>query len=320
MGNAAQAAWYGKHPAWSDYVPDSHQPPDGEPLRDWVKQGRDYLARTDPKGAERGESFYLFAPKETDLLFCGVLAPSSDGGKPPRIFPLTIYVPLVRRRYRRAYPLLPAYAAQAWDEMRLAQQKCLASDKAAEVERILGGLAPAIPAAGWGAWRRFRRDVSTVGAADFVGTLHPAGAGPALDLLARLAESIAPFRDSRLGPPTLAFDLPVSSVLKTAAYQTAFWLRVCESGLGRQAGQPSFFMHASQDGRRLSLFLRQPDPADYARVLAGVGDPGTVHRLDAEGLPVHAALRSGAEAIVNGSKSVSDLFKARWDRLLRGAR
>jgi type VI secretion system ImpM family protein len=319
MGSETRVAWYGKHPAWSDYVPDSHQPASAEKLRDWIKQGRDHLARSAPKAEERGDCYYLLAPAEGDQIFCGVIGPSSDGGVPPRVFPFTLYVPLARRRYRRAYPLLPAYAAQAWEEMRAAHQRCLATRSGGEVERILNDLAPEVPAAGWGAWRRFRRDVSVVKAADFVATLHPGGQESGISLLARMAESLAPFHDGRLGPPELGFDLPVSSVLKTAAYQTAFWLRFCESALGR-VSDPDFFLRPTADGRRLSLFLREPNPADYALALAGVGDQDRIHRLDGTGPPVAEALLAAAREIVGRARSVADLFTGRWDRLVRVAR
>ncbi len=320
MAAATRAEWYGKHRAWADYVPDSHQPAHSGRLRDWIKQGRDHLTRTSPRAEERGGCMFLLAPPGDERLFCGVLGPSADGGKPPRQFPLAIYVPLERRRYRRVYPLLPAYAARAWEEMRAAQQRCLASGAAREVEEILAGLAPEIPSAGWGAWRRFRRDVSTVSAADFLATLHPQGAQAAVDLIARLAESLAPFRNGRLGEPELAFDIPASAVLKTAAYQAAFWLRLCESSLGELAGQPSLFLRPGAEGRRLSLFLREPAAADYALALVGEGDGERLHRLDAAETAIGEPIREAVRAAAREARSVADLFRCRWDRVLRETR
>lgn len=215
----SRVAWFGKHPAWCDFIPGFDEPPSAVTLRDWVKQGRDYLHKQAHNSAERATCLYLLSLRRDEQVYCGVIGPSRDGGQPPRLFPLTIYVPLARRRYRRAYPLLPAYASRAWEEMRAAHQRCLAHDQGADVQRILTDLTASIPAAGWGAWRRFRKDVSTVKAADFLATLHPAGDGAATDLIARLAEAIAPFRDGRLGSPSVAFELPGAGALRTAAYR-----------------------------------------------------------------------------------------------------
>ncbi len=312
-----RVAWFGKHPAWRDFMPQFENPAAAQPLRDWVKSGRDFLHKLAPAGDELSGCLYLLSLRHDKLTYCGVIGPSRDGGEPARRFPLTIYVPLARRRYRRAYALLPAYAAHAWEEMRVAQQKCLAHDDGTEVQRVLDGVAVSIPAAGWGAWRRFRRDVATVGSADFLATLHPDGDGAAVDLIARMAGAIAPFRDGRLGPPALAFELPVSEGLKTAAYQAAFWLHFCESGLGKLAGEPSIFLRPSPGGRRLVLFLREPEPADYALVLAGLGDDQKIHRFDG-GAPLPAeALRAAAGEAAGNARSVADLFACRWDRLLR---
>ena len=316
-----QVAWFGKHPAWPDFMPHFEHPPTAKPLRDWVKNGRHLVERIAPKTEERGAWLYLLSLGGDSLLYCGVIGPSRDASTNPiRIFPLTIYVPLLRRRYRRAYPLLPAYAVQAWDEMRAAYQKAMAHGEESGVLRVLKDSAPSIPAAGWGAWRRFRHDVSSVGSSDFLATLHPEGKEKAIDLIARLAEAVAPFRDGRLGPPTLAFDLPGSGVLKTAAYQAAFWLRLCESILGRHAGEPSLFLQPSQDGRRLGLFLREPSQADYAFLLTGIGEGGTMHRPDGEGGPLPQGLRSATEELVERTRSVADLFSCRWDRLVQEIR
>ena len=312
-----RVAWFGKHPAWRDYIPQFEEPAAAQPLRDWVKSGRDFLHKLAPAGDERGGCLYLLSLRADELTYCGVIGPSRDGGQPARRFPLTIYVPLARRRYRRAYALLPAYAVSAWEEMRVVQQKCLASDDGAVVRKFLDDVAPAIPAAGWGAWRRFRRDVSAVGSADFLASLHPGGDGAAVDLIAWMAGAIAPFRDGRLGPPTLAFELPSSEGLKTAAYQAAFWLNFCESSLGKVAGKPSLFLRPSSEGRRLILFLREPEASDYATVLAGLGEEQKIHRFDAGGPVPAEALRAAAGEVVSKAKNVSDLFSCRWDRLLR---
>jgi type VI secretion system ImpM family protein len=318
MALEATVAWYGKHPAWNDYVTGSFHPPAAEPLRAWLKRGRDHLEKAAPGTPERGETCYVLTPPGEDRMYCGVLAPSRDGGQPRRVFPFTVFLPLPRRRYRRAYPLVPAYASPAWEEMRTALRSCLAHERAAEVERVLNGLAPEIPAAGWGSWRRFRKDVAAVTAADFLDTLHPGGREAAIDLIARALEALAPFCGGRLGRATLAFDLPVSGVLKTAAYQTAFWLRLCEAVLGRDAGGPDFFLIAAGAGRRLVLFLREPGPTDYALALAGVGDGGRIQHLDAAGLPGPPAPRAAVAALLEGPRRVADLFSLRWDRALRG--
>ena len=314
----AGVAWFGKHPAWRDFMPRFEEPAAAQPLRDWVKSGRDLLHKLAPSGDEYGGCLYLLSLPQDELAYCGVIGPSRDGGQPPRRFPLTLYVPLARRRYRRAYALLPAYAVQAWEEMRLVQQKCLARDDGEEVQRLLNEVALSIPAAGWGAWRRFRRDVSSVGSADFLSTLHPGGNGAAVDLVARMAGAIEPFRDGRLGPPTLAFDLTAAEGLKTAAYQAAFWMHFCASILGRRAGSPSVFFRPSSEGRRLILFLREPEPSDYALVLAGLGDGQKIHRFDA-GAPPAETLRAAADEAVGKARTVADLFRYRWGRLLRAA-
>ena len=316
-----QLAWFGKHPAWGDFMPQFENPPSAKPLRDWVENGRRQVEKLAPKTEERGAWLYLLSLGGDSLLYCGVIGPSRDGSTNPiRIFPLTIFVPLARRRYRRAYPLLPAYAVQAWDEMRAVYQKAMAHGEESGVLRVLGELTPSIPAAGWGAWRRFRHDVSSVGSSDFLATLHPEGKDKAIDLIASLAEAMGPFRDGRLGPPTLAFDLPGSGVLKTAAYQASFWLRLCESVLGRHAVEPSLFLQPAQDGRRLGLFLREPNPADYAFLLTGLGAAGTTPRPAGAGGPPPEGMRAAVEALVEKTRSVADLFSCRWDRLVQDVR
>src|SRR3989449_8688162 len=229
----SRVAWFGKHPAWRDYIPQFEEPAAAQPLRDWVKSGRDLLHKLAPAGDERGGCLYLLSLRSDELTYCGVIGPSRDGGQPARRFPLTIYVPLAGRRYRRAYALLPAYAVQAWEEMRVVQQKCLASDDGPAVRKFLDDVAPSIPAAGWGAWRRFRRDVSAVGSADFLASLHPGGDGAAGGLLAWVAGAVAPFRDGRPGAPTPAFGVPPSGGAKSAPPPAAVWRDFCGASVGQ---------------------------------------------------------------------------------------
>lgn len=273
---SSPVGFFGKLPAYPDFVRKNAGGPLARALDNWVQEG---VAQMNVQGDEgwkerfdagSGKNF-LYHTDDPSRILVGVLMPSRDQGG--RRYPFSLFANAGSGRNGQHVHLLPeAYAVFLQAATRLLADPARAvgelnSGKAA-------GLATVLPQNLYDFDRRYKQYIELKKMADFWSETIGGPVEPTKYLLMRnLLSTLAPLRGKDVRKFELCLALPVSATFAARGFQIAVYLAMCRRMLGQPVNSlVGFWDTAPTVGRtRLYLFFRPPGP----RYLFSLFDPAS---------------------------------------------
>ncbi len=262
---SSPVGFFGKLPAYPDFVRKNAGGALARALDDWVHEG---VAQMNVQGGEDwrtrfdagvGKNF-LYHTDDPSKILIGIYVPSRDMGG--RRYPFSLFANAASGRNGQLVHLLP----EAYAVFLQAAGRLLANlDHAAGELRSgkVSGLATVLPQNLYEFDRRFQRYLELKKMSDFWSETIGSFTDPAKYLLMRnLLSALTPLRGKDIRKFELCLALPLSKQPAEQGFQIAIYLALCRRILGQPVNSIVAFWDMRQVGGRvrLYLFFRPPGP------------------------------------------------------------
>lgn len=270
----SQIGFFGKLPAYPDFVRQNAGGPLARALDNWIHEGvaqmnvqggSDWQARFDAASPKN----FVYHTDDPSKLLVGVFAPSRD--KSGRRYPFSLFANASPGKNGRHVHLIPeAYSVFLKATARLLNNL---DTVAAELRSgKVSGFATTLPQNLFEYDRRFSRLLELQKTADFWSETIGDFSNPAKYLVMKnLLSTLVPLRGKDLRKFELCLALPLSAYPAAQGFQITIWLMLCRGVLKHLVNSMVAFWDARQDEKpaRLYLFFRSPGP----RYLSSLVDP-----------------------------------------------
>jgi len=266
--------FFGKLPAYPDFVRQNAGGPLARALDDWIHEG---VAQMNIQGGEEfknkfdgaGAMNFLFHVDDPSKYLIGVFAPSRD--KSGRRYLFSLFANTSPGKSGQHVHLL----AEAYSVFLKATNRLIG-----DLENVTGelrsgkvsALATTLPQNLYDCDRRFERLLELKKMSDFWTETVGSSTEPVKYLVMKnLLSALGPLRDRDLRKFELCLALPISSHASVQGSHVGLWLGFCRQVLKRPLNSIVAFWDAARDteGARLYLFFRPPGP----RFLSGLLNP-----------------------------------------------
>lgn len=271
-GVGIQVGYYGKVPAYGDFIRYRAGGKEIQHLDQWLQEGLNAASTSLGGGwkeeCRRGPTYrFVFHPDGGEESVVGVCAPSED--RSGRVYPFVVFGAVDRG----VFPVRPAMMPIAFSEF-LEQAEGVAGRTGAysdqdelvsDVEALYGS----IPRD----YELYRNNYLSVleqqSCQGFWSELSGAGGRDRTYALFRnLVEWMRPFRDTDLGLPRSGLKYPLMPRAADIEWQVVFWAELTCELVGHPACTPTLFWSLDADARPgLFLFFRQPSPRSYVHLV-----------------------------------------------------
>jgi type VI secretion system ImpM family protein len=228
---------YGKVPSWREYIEHEIRYAVSRDLRRWLRDGFEGARLTEDggeSGFEEGAGRrFLVAPADSSEWLAGVVGPSEDSAGREKLFAVFAHLP--RRRFAKAFHLLPAALVPIWRALEDTREQLIETLSKEAFDEAIRSSRVTIPEDPATLRSDYERHLAGPAAALFRDGL----AGP--DALASgLPETIARIKESKKTP--VAVRLPVSAEVQDAAADVGFWIDLVNRQFLWKEFQPSVFL------------------------------------------------------------------------------